>query len=62
MREDKIMTQCCDCRDGEHENYDEKLELCYVKNPETGKMVKRGWLCQEHREMYRSDGYIVERC
>ena len=54
--------RCCDCRDGEHENYDENIELVYVKNQDTNKFIKRGWLCREHRQMYEEDGYIVQRC
>lgn len=51
--------QCCDCRNGDHENYDNDIILVVIKDPETGKLVKRGRLCGEHRAMYRTDGYSV---
>lgn len=56
------MKQCADCRNGEHANYDDNIVLVYVKNPETGKTVKRANLCKEHRTMYLDDGYIVKNC
>ena len=51
--------RCAECKDGEHENYDEKIELVVVRDPETKIFVKRAWLCKEHREMYSSDGYEI---
>ena len=51
--------QCCDCRDGEHENYDDDVVLVVVRDSDTGKMRKRGYICDEHREMYLVDGYSV---
>lgn len=53
--------RCADCRDGEHENYDENIELVALRNPETKKFVKRAWLCKEHRKMYDEDGYEILR-
>ena len=49
--------QCSDCRDSEHDNYDDQVELVIVRDPETGKMVKRAYLCKEHVSMYLDDGY-----
>ncbi len=53
---------CCECRNGEHPNYDENIELVYVKDPDTSKLVKRGWMCAEHRQAYLDDGYTVAKC
>lgn len=54
--------QCADCRDGEHDNYDDDVMLVYVKDPETGKMRKRSYMCESHRQMYSDDGYEVTPC
>jgi hypothetical protein len=51
--------RCADCRDGEHENYDDDVRLVYVKDPETGKIVRRAYICAGHRQAYHDDGYIV---
>lgn len=51
--------RCCDCRDGEHENYDDDLVLTTIKDPDTGKLVKRGYLCGSHRQIYDDDGYLL---
>jgi len=51
-------TYCADCRDGEHMNYDDDVLLTYVRRPD-GKLVKRAYLCREHRTMYADDGYEV---
>lgn len=56
----KKKKRCSDCRDGEHDNLDEDVKLVIVREPETGRMVKRAYLCGEHREMYSSDGYLVK--
>ena len=54
------MRQCADCRNGEHANYDEDVRLTVLKNPDTGKLAKRAYLCHEHREMYADDGYSLK--
>lgn len=51
--------QCADCRDGEHENYDDLVKLTVVRDSDTNKLVKRSYMCGEHREMYAQDGYTV---
>jgi len=52
--------QCADCRDGEHDNYDDELKLVIIRDPDMpGRMVKRAYLCEHHREMYAEDGYAV---
>ena len=50
---------CCDCRDGEHSNYDDDVHLSLVRDPETNALTRRGYLCERHREMYAEDGYDV---
>lgn len=51
--------RCNDCRDGEHDNYDNNVILTIVRDPETGAFVKRAYLCDMHSEMYLDDGYTV---
>jgi len=51
--------QCCECRSGEHDNYDEDVQAAVVIDPDTRKIVKRGNLCGEHRVMFQFDGYTV---
>jgi hypothetical protein len=51
---------CSDCRDGEHDNYDEDIHLVIVREPDNGKMLKRAYLCGEHISMYLDDGYKVD--
>lgn len=53
---------CCDCNDGEHENYDDDVQLVAVIDPDTRKEFKKGFMCNEHREMYLSDGYRLIHC
>jgi hypothetical protein len=55
-----MIKNCADCRDGEHDNYDDNVKLVYVKDPDNGKMVKRSYMCASHRDMYNDDGYIVK--
>ncbi len=56
--EDTMTKQCADCRDGEHENYDDDVKLVVVKDSEN-RLVKRSNMCAEHVEMYLVDGYVV---
>ncbi len=51
--------QCCDCRDGEHDNLDDDVLLVTFRDPESNRIVKRGYLCGEHRTMYLDDGYEI---
>ena len=55
-----MMKRCADCRDGEHENYDDDVMLVVVRDPETKNTVKRANLCNEHRGAYLDDGYEVK--
>ena len=52
--------RCCDCRDGEHDNYDEDVRMTVVRDPDNGQLAKRGYLCEGHRTMYADDSYDVE--
>jgi hypothetical protein len=49
--------QCADCRDGEHENYDDDVHLMVVRDPKTKKIHRRAYLCGEHRGAYLDDGW-----
>ena len=51
--------QCADCRDGEHDNYDDRVVLVVIRDPDTKKLIKRCYMCEEHRKMYDYDGYDV---
>jgi len=51
------MKHCADCRDGEHDNYDNDVRLIVVRDPDTGRLFKRSYMCAEHRQMYTDDGY-----
>lgn len=53
--------RCADCRNGEHENYDDNVELVVVHDPETNRIAKRANLCREHRRMYSMDGYRLHK-
>lgn len=52
--------RCCECRAGEHDDYDDDVVLAVVQCPESGHLVRRGFLCGEHRAAYRDDGYRVK--
>ncbi len=51
--------QCCECHDGEHENYDNDVRLVTVRNPDTNLLIRRGYHCKEHRKAAENDGYTV---
>ncbi len=53
------MRECCECRKGEHENYTDDARLVVVRDPQTGKIVLRGYVCSEHEQAFRDDGYKV---
>lgn len=54
------MKRCADCRNGEHDNFDDDIKLVYVRNPETKKIIRRAYMCHSHRDMYADDGYEVK--
>ena len=49
--------ECAECRDGEHGNYDDDVKLVVIKNPDTNKIYRRSYMCNQHRQMYEDDGY-----
>ena len=51
--------RCCECRNGEHEDYSDLVARrpVTVRDPETGNLVQRGYLCTLHADMRRDDGY-----
>ena len=54
---------CADCRDGEHDNYDDDTIFVVVRDPNKegrGKIIKRSYMCAHHREIYLDDGYEVK--
>jgi len=51
---------CSDCRDGEHDNYDDDVKFVTVTEKGTKGFFKRAYLCKEHRESYIYDGYIIK--
>lgn len=51
--------ECADCRDCENPNYDDDIRLTVVRDPETRKIRKRAYMCDQHREMYAQDGYTI---
>lgn len=51
--------RCAECRDGDHENYDDDVQLTLVRDPDTKKIVLRAYLCGDHRAARRYDGYMV---
>jgi hypothetical protein len=52
--------ECCECRDGEHETLSDDVRLYVVREPSTGRMIRRGYLCAEHVSTNLDDGYTVE--
>lgn len=55
-------SRCADCRDGEHENYDDNIQLVIVRDPDQPRgFVKRAYMCKTHREQYLDDGYTLKR-
>jgi len=56
------MKHCADCRDGEHDNIDDDVRLVYVRDPDTKKIIRRSYMCDNHRTMYLMDGYEVNFC
>ena len=54
-----MVQRCADCRDGEHDNYDDDVLMIIVRDLGTGEVVKRSYMCESHREQYLMDGYDV---
>lgn len=53
------MKHCADCRAGEHDNYDDDVKLVVLRDPDTNRIVKRSYMCTNHRRMYDYDGYEI---
>jgi hypothetical protein len=53
--------RCCECRDGEHDNFTDDVRLYVVRDPEERRIVKRGYLCSEHVQSKLLDGYELHR-
>lgn len=51
--------RCCECRASEHEDFDPVVGLCTVKDPDTKKIVQRGYICESHVQIRVGDGYDV---
>ncbi len=51
--------QCAECRDGEHDDYDEDVKLVVIRDPADSSFHKRAKLCGEHRQMYADDGFQI---
>ena len=49
--------QCAECRNGEHEDYQDDAKLVVIKSD--GLLAGRMKLCSEHIEMRLMDGYEV---
>lgn len=55
-----ITARCCECRKGEHDDYDDDIKFIVVVDPDRpNRFVCRGNVCGEHREAFESDGYTV---
>jgi hypothetical protein len=53
---------CCECRDGEHDNYTEDVRLYMVREGDTNKLVKSGYLCSDHVHCLLEDGFELKEC
>jgi hypothetical protein len=47
--------KCCECRQGEHPDYDDNIAFCDVRETD-GRLVLRGHLCGEHQQAFADDG------
>ena len=52
--------RCIECREGEHEDYTEKVHKVKIIDPDTGKCERRAIMCEDHIEMYAMDGYTIK--
>lgn len=50
--------QCSDCRDGEHQDLTD-TRLCVVVDPDTHRVIFRGYLCDDHVAVRLDDGFEV---
>lgn len=51
--------RCCECRNSEHEDFSDLIAKTpvVVKDPETNRIVQRGYICTCHADIRRDDGY-----
>ena len=54
------MKCCSSCKQSEIENDDTDGKVYIVHDPDTGKIIIRGYLCKDHLQMYDSDGYMIK--
>ena len=55
------MKQCFECRNGEHDNLDDDVRMTTILDPDTGRLVGRGYLCGEHTVAKLDDGFNIRR-
>ena len=51
--------KCADCRDAERD--EAAVGLFVVRDPDTGRLLKKAYLCREHEMMYAQDGYELKK-
>jgi hypothetical protein len=54
------MPNCCECRNGDHENYDDDVRRTLVREPDHLKVVLNAYLCGEHRTAAADDGFVLD--
>jgi len=54
-----MKNNCAECRNGEHEDYDDNIKLVVCIDPDGQEPPYRAKLCQAHREVRLDDGYDV---
>jgi len=56
-----MKTICSSCLQGENEVEVEDPNHVYtVRDPENGRIIIRGYLCDDHHAMYMDDVYVVK--
>ena len=54
------MKPCSSCKQGEVVDEDTDGKIYTVRDPDTGRIILRGYLCSDHIAMYLDDGYQLE--
>ncbi len=54
------MKFCEECWRGEIKTESNNVRLTRVIDPDTGYVTRREMMCEDHREMHLSDGYVVQ--
>lgn len=57
----KKNARCFSCWQGEVENNDVLSSKWIIRDPDDGKIVGSGYLCEDHLLMYEDDGYKVSK-